>query len=59
MPENFATHISFPKVTDPGTCTLGEVIYNDTTTRYKMSLNRLGVTKGESVSVSIMIKIGI
>ena len=42
---------SFPKFTVPGMYTLREFLDNDTKTRDKMSLNRLGVFKGWLVSV--------
>ena len=58
MPEGIANHFVFPKFTASGKGTLKEVIDNDTITRYKITLNVLGVEKGESGGVSMMLKTG-
>ena len=58
MPEDVANHFLFPKFTASGPGTLREVIDNDKTTRDKISFNGLGVIKGRSISVSLMLKTG-
>ena len=58
MPEYVAKHFVFPKFTASGPGTFREVIDNDTTTRDKMSLNGLKATKGQPISVSMMLKTG-
>ena len=45
-----------PKFTVSGPGTLMRVMENDTTTRDKISLNRLEVTKCQSISVSVILK---
>ena len=45
IPGKVTTYLYFLKFTAPGTVILREVIENDTTTIYKVSLNRLGVKK--------------
>ena len=47
-----------PKFTAPAAGTLREVLDDDTTTRDKNSLNRLGVIKGGSGGVDMMLKTG-
>ena len=42
--------------TAPVSGTLSEILDNDTTTRDKTPLKGLGVTKGESVGVAIILK---
>ena len=44
-----------PNFTTPVSGTSMEVLENDTTTRDKISLNDLGMTKGESVGVSLIL----
>ena len=58
MPEYVAKHFVFPKFTASGPGTFREVIDNDTTTRDKMSLNGLKATKGQPISLSMMLKTG-
>ena len=48
----------FPDFTTPVSGTLREVLDNDTTTRDGISLHGLGMTKGESGGVSMILKIG-
>ena len=45
-----------PKFTAPVSETLREILDNDTTTRDKTPLKGLGVTKGESGGVSVMLE---
>ena len=46
----------FPNLTPPVSWTLRGVLENDTTKTDKFSLNGLGMTKGESGGVSMMLK---
>ena len=57
MPEDVANHFAFSNFAAPVSGTLREILDNDTTTRDKISLKVLDVTKGESVGVSTMLKI--
>ena len=56
MPEDVENHSVFPNLTTPVPGTLGEVLDNDTTTRDKRCHHGLGMTKGESGSVYMMLK---
>ena len=58
MLEDVEKHFVLPKFTASETGTLSEVIDNDTTTRDKMSLNGLNLTKGQAISVYVMPKTG-
>ena len=53
-----AKHFVFPNFTTPLTGSIRGVLYNDTSTRDKIPINGLGMTKGESVIVYIMLKTG-
>ena len=52
MVKNFV----FPNFITPVSVTLRDVLDNDTTTREKTSLYGLGMTKGESVGVYMILK---
>ena len=56
MSEGTANNFVLPKFTASGPVTSTEFIINDTTTRYKFSLNGLGVTKVEYRGVTTMLK---
>ena len=58
MPEYVANNFVIPNFTASGIGTLREVIDNYKTTGDKMSLNGLKVIKGQSISVSTMLKTG-
>ena len=58
MTEDAAKQFAFPNFTTPVPGTLRKVLDNDTTTRDKFYLNGLGMKKGESGGVSIMLKTG-
>ena len=58
MPEIFETQFSFPNFTAPGPGTLRELLDNQTTTRDNIFLDGLGMTKDESGSLSMILKIG-
>ena len=58
MSEGIAKNFVLPKFNASGPEMLREVIENSTTTRYKFYLNGLKVTKGQSISVSVMLKAG-
>ena len=51
-----AKHFALPNFTTPDPGILGEVLYNDTTTRDKISIIGLGMTKGKSGGASIILK---
>ena len=54
--QNMLQIIFTPTFTTPGLGNLGEVLDNDTKTRDKMTLNKLGAKKGESESLSMIMK---
>ena len=56
MSKDVVNHFVFPKFTSSYPGTLREGIYNDKTTRDKISLNWLKVIKFQSISVSMMMK---
>ena len=56
MPEDVARHFAFPNFTTPVSVTRGKVFDNETTTRNTITLNELGMTKGKSGRVSMMLK---
>ena len=56
MPEDVAKHFILPMFTASGPGALRGVIYNDKKTRDKMFLNGLEMVKGQSISVSSMLK---
>ena len=56
MPEDTARNFVLPNSTASGPGALREVIENNTTTKYKLSPNGLEITKGHSLSVSMMLK---
>ena len=56
MSEDVEKHFVLPNFNTPETGTLREVLDNDNTTREKNYLNGLGMTKGESGGISIMLK---
>ena len=58
MPEDLSKQFVFPNFATPVLGTLREVLDNDTTTKYKSYLNVLGMTKGESGGVFMMLKTG-
>ena len=58
MPEDLSKHFTFPNFNTPVTGALMEVLDNDATTRDETYLNGLGMKKGESIGISMMIKIG-
>ena len=58
MSEDVENHFTFPNLATPVPGTLMEVLDNNTTTRDKSYLNGLGMVKGESRGVSMMMKIG-
>ena len=51
-----AKHYAFPNITTPVSGTLRGFLENDTTTGDKNFLNGLGMTKGESGGVSMIMK---
>ena len=53
-----ANHFTFPNFTTPVSGILVEALEKNTTTREKISLNGLGMTKGAYGGVSMMLKIG-
>ena len=58
MPEDVAKHFAFPNFTTPIPGTLREVIDNEIIPGYKITLNGLGMKKGKSICLSIMLKKG-
>ena len=54
-----ATHFTFPNFNTPRTGTLREVHDNEITPIDKIYLNRLGITKGKSRGLSMMLKTGL
>ena len=56
MTEDVTKHFWFPNFTTPVPGILREVLDNDTTTRDTISFNGLGITKGESGGVSMILK---
>ena len=56
MLEGVSKHSSLPNFTTPVPGTLRGVLYNYTTTRDKNSLNGLGIIKGGSGGLSMMLK---
>ena len=58
MPEDVENHFLLPNSTTPMTGTLREVLDDDITPRDKVSLNGLGMTKGKSGGLSMMLKTG-
>ena len=56
MPEDVAKHFSLPKFTCPVAWTLREIFDNDITTRDKFSLNCLGMEKGKSGGLFMVLK---
>ena len=59
MPEDVEKHFNFPNLTTPVPGTLREVLNNDIAPREKISLNGLGMTRGKSWGLSMMMKIGL
>ena len=58
MPEEATKHFTFPNYTTPVPGTLRCLLYNNTTTRDKISFNGLWMTKVESGVVSMLMKTG-
>ena len=56
IPEEVVNNFDLPSFTVLGTGTLRGAMDNDTTTRYKISKNGLGMIKYESGSISKMLK---
>ena len=58
MLEDMAKHSPFPKFITPMSGTLREVFDNDIASRDKISLNGLGMTKGQAGGLYMILKIG-
>ena len=58
MPKDVENQLSFPNIDTSVPGTLREVLDNNTTTRDKSYLDGLGMKKGESGRVSMMVKTG-
>ena len=58
MPKDAESQFTFPNFTTPVPGTSRKVLDNDTTTRDKIYLNGLGMTKGKYIGVSMMMKEG-
>ena len=58
MPKDVAKHLALTNFTTPIPGTLRGVLDNDITPRYNISLNGLGIKKGKSGGLSLMLKTG-
>ena len=59
MPEDAEKHFAFPNFTTPMPGTLREVLENDIAPREKIYLNGLGITKGKSGGLFMMMETGL
>ena len=59
IPEYSEKHFNFTKFVTPGTGTLRGVLDNGTKTRHKISLNGIGLEKGDPASINMILKKGI